>query len=90
MYRYIGCFLLAVVLTAALHFGSLWLAFCGDWAPTEWWCRYGQYALSVISWPVPFIGGYIGVYLALLMHVAVFFVLILYVVQTIRARRHIP
>jgi hypothetical protein len=88
--RYIGyieCFVLAVLLTAVLHFGSLWLAFCGDWAPTEWWCRYGQYALFPISFPAPFIGGSIGIYLALLIHVAAFFAVILYVFQKIQRRR---
>jgi hypothetical protein len=87
---YIGCFVLAVVLTVALDFGSLWLAFCGDWASTQWWCKYGQYALFPISFPAPFIGGSIGVYLARLIHVAVFFAVILYVFQTIQRRRQGP
>jgi hypothetical protein len=84
--EYIECFVLAVVLTAALHFGSLWLAFCGDWSVAAW-CKYGQYALFPISFPAPFIGGSIGIYLALLIHVAAFFAVILYVFQKIQRRR---
>ena len=82
MQRYILCLVLSLLLTVVLYVASLWLAFCGDWSSAAW-CKYAQYALFPILWPVRFI----GVRATFLVHGAILFGLALYISQKIQVRR---
>jgi hypothetical protein len=45
----------SIALAGMLYAGSLWLAFCGNGTAAAW-CVWSQRWLSLIAWPVFFLG----------------------------------